>query len=101
MPRPNWSRALPLPLWILDDGKKFLRLSTLADVGAFLKHLPKERRLSDTWQVASRRLDDALANQDSAEDLSVTLQMAFQLERIEYRLDTEKIGPSRRARRPL
>jgi hypothetical protein len=33
LPRPNWSRPLlPRPLVILDDGKEFLRLSTLADV---------------------------------------------------------------------
>jgi hypothetical protein len=30
--RPNWSRPLPQPLIILDDGKEFLRLTTLADV---------------------------------------------------------------------
>jgi hypothetical protein len=43
MPRPNWSRPLPRPLTILDNGKEFLRLTTLADVCDFLKHILKRR----------------------------------------------------------
>jgi hypothetical protein len=34
----------------MDDGKEFPRLSKLADVRDFLKHIPKERRQFSTWQ---------------------------------------------------
>ncbi len=80
-PRPNWSRALPRPLSILDKGKEFLRLTTLADVHDFLKPIPKERQQQDTLQAVARRLDDAAAGRD----VSIALQMTFQLERIDYR----------------
>jgi hypothetical protein len=40
---------------ILDDGKEFLRLSTLADVRDFLRRAPKERRQFDSWQTVERR----------------------------------------------
>jgi hypothetical protein len=33
----------------MDSGKEFLRLSTLGDIGDFLKRLPKDRRHFDTW----------------------------------------------------
>ena len=75
-----------MPTYILDDGKEFLRLTTLADVRAFLSHLPKERRQNETWQVVVQRLEAAAAG-GSVDDLSIALQMAFQLERVEYRLD--------------
>jgi hypothetical protein len=55
--RPNWSRALPKPLIILDNGKEFLRLTTLADVRDFLKRTPKERRQFHTWQNVEAQLD--------------------------------------------
>jgi len=84
MPKPNWSRALPEPICILDDGKEFLRLTTLADVRGFLKHLPRERRQSYTWHVAVRRLEAAAVG-SNVDDLLTALQIAFQLERIEYR----------------
>jgi hypothetical protein len=59
-------------------------LTTLADVRGFLKHLPRELRQSYTWQVAVRRLEAAAVGGD-VDDLSVALQMMFQLERIQYR----------------
>ena len=48
MARPNWSRPLPRALSIVDDGKEFLRLTTLADVRDFLNRVPKERLQFDT-----------------------------------------------------
>ena len=78
--RPNWSRPLPTPLTI----PTIMDLVTLADVRTLLGHLPKEARAKSTWQVVERRLDAAAAG-GSVDDLSVALQMAFQLERIEYR----------------
>jgi hypothetical protein len=82
--RPNWSRSLPRPLSIVYNGKKFLRLTTLADVRDFLGHIPKERRQRNTWQQVETELKKAEANGDTAQ-VSIALQMALQLERIEYR----------------
>jgi hypothetical protein len=62
MPRPNWSRPLPRPLTILDNSREFLRLTTLADVRDFLKHIPKDRRQFDTWQHVAAELDKAVAS---------------------------------------
>ena len=83
MANPAWSRPLPRPLVILDDSKEFLRLTTLGDVRDFLKHIPKERREFDTWQTVTRRLEAAAAG-SSVDDVSIALQMALQLERVEY-----------------
>jgi hypothetical protein len=69
MPRPNWLRALPRPLSTLDDAKEFLRLTTLADVRDFLKHIPKERRQFDTWQHVERELKKAAAGGDTTASL--------------------------------
>jgi hypothetical protein len=84
-PRPNWSRPLPRALSLLDDGKEFLRLTTLGDVRDFLKRIPKERLQFDTWQAVSRRLDTASAG-GSIDDLSTALQMLLMLEGVESRL---------------
>jgi hypothetical protein len=65
LPRPNWSRALPRPLDILDEGKEFLRLTTLADVRDFLKHIPKERRQFNTWQHVEATLKQAATGGES------------------------------------
>jgi hypothetical protein len=51
----------------------------------FLKRVPKERRQFETWQTVARRMDVAAAG-GSVDDLSIALQMAFQLERIEYQM---------------
>ena len=59
-------------------------LKTLADVRDFIKHIPKERRQNDTWQVVARRLE-AAATGGSVDDVSIALQMAFQLERVEFK----------------
>ncbi|MGB6754634.1 MAG: hypothetical protein WBE71_19255 [Xanthobacteraceae bacterium] len=85
MPRPNWSRPLPRPLTILDDGKEFLRLTTLADVLDFLKRIPKERRQFETWQHVEAMLKQAAAGGDTTQ-VSVALQMVLQLEGVEYTL---------------
>ena len=58
-------------------------LVTLADVRALIGHLPKETRAKDTWQHVEAELKKAAAG-GSADDASIALQMAFQLERIEY-----------------
>ena len=84
MPRPNWSRALPRPLTILDDGKEFLRLTTLADVRDFLKHIPKDRLQFETWQSVKSALDEAAAGADP-KSLAVALQMVLTLENVECR----------------
>jgi hypothetical protein len=84
LPRPNYSRSLSQPIVILDDDKEFLRLTTLGDVGDFIKRLPKDRQHFDAWQVVNQRLDAAAAG-GSIEDLLIALQMAFRLEHIAYR----------------
>ena len=85
MPHPNWSRPLPQPICILDNGKQFLRLSTLADVRTLIRRIPKDRRTATAWLVVRRRLDDAADGRGSVDEVSVALRMAFQLERMESR----------------
>lgn len=79
--------ALPLPrlVCILDDGREFLRLSTLADVRDFLEHIPKQRRQFSTWQHVEAELEKAAADVDTAQ-LSIALRMMFQLESVEYQM---------------
>jgi hypothetical protein len=84
MPRPDWSRPLPRPLTILDNGKEFLRLTTLGDVRDFLKRIPKDRRQFDTWQHVAAELDKAAGGADTA-SLSIALQMVLMLENVECR----------------
>jgi hypothetical protein len=55
----------------------------------FIKHIPKERQQNNTWQVIARRLASAAGGGSSADEVSIALQMAFQLERIEYRKQTD------------
>ena len=50
---------MPQPIVILDNGKEFLRLTTLADVRDFLKRIPKERRQFETWQHVEATLKQA------------------------------------------
>jgi hypothetical protein len=83
MARPNRSRPLPRPIVILDDGKAFLRLSTIADVRDFLKHIPKARREFSTWQHVEAELNKAAAGTDTTQ-LSIALQMVLVLENVEY-----------------
>jgi len=87
-PRTDRSRALPQPLSIVDDGKEFLRLTTLAAVRDFLKHIPKDRRQFDTWQHVAAELDKAAAGGDTAQVL-IALQMVLMLEK-EYRLGNSR-----------
>jgi hypothetical protein len=79
------SRALPQPISIRDNGKEFLRLSTLADVRNFLKHVPEERRQFGTWKHVEAELEKAAAGADTTQ-LSIALQMVLSLESVEFRL---------------
>ena len=83
--RPTRSRALPRPLYILDDGKEFLRPTTLAGVRDFLKHIPKERRQRNTWQHVEAELEKAAVAGDTAQISISRCRWRLQLERIEYR----------------
>ncbi len=85
MPQPNWSRSLSEPLCILENGKEFLRLSTLAEIRTFINRFPKDRRTAHAWIVVTRRLDDAAIGRGGLDEVLIALQMAFQLEGIEYR----------------
>ena len=79
MPRPNWSRDLPRPLKI----PGVMDLKALADVRTLIGHLPKAVRARDTWQYVERELKKAAAGDDTSQ-ISIALQMALQLERVEY-----------------
>ena len=79
MPRPDWSRPLPRPLTI----PTVMDLVTLDDVRSLIGHLPKETRAKSTWQHVEAQLKQAAAGGDTMK-VSIALQMAFQLERIEY-----------------
>jgi hypothetical protein len=81
---PTGRVPLPRSLTILDNGKEFLRLTALADVRDFLKHIPKERRQFHTWQHVAAELDKAAAGADTA-SLSIALQMVLMLENVECR----------------
>jgi hypothetical protein len=59
-------------------------LKTLADVRTMIGHLPKAVRTRDTWRYVERELKKAAAGNDTSQ-ISVALQMALQLERIEYK----------------
>jgi hypothetical protein len=69
----------------MDNGKEFVRLSTLADVRDFLKHVPKERRQLSTWQHVEAELAKAAAGADATQ-LSVALRMVLRLENVEYQM---------------
>jgi hypothetical protein len=80
------AHPLPRPLTILDDGKEFLRLTTLADVRDFLGHIPKTCLQFDTWQCVKSELDKAAAG-DDPKGVSLALQMVLMLENVECRSD--------------
>ena len=80
MPRLNWSRSLPRPLKI----PGVVDLKTLADVRTMVGHLPKAVRAKNTWRYVERELKKAAAGNDTSK-ISVALQMALQLENVEYR----------------
>ena len=80
MPRPNWSRALPRPLVI----PKVMTLKTLADVRAFMRHLPVEHRKRPTWRHVAAELEQAAAGADTV-DVAVALRLALMLENVECR----------------
>jgi hypothetical protein len=90
--RPDWSRRLPKPLTIMDEqqvGKRIVRsklltLEALADVRAFMRHLPKERLAFDTWRTVSRHMDEAAAGGD-IELCAVSLRMVLTLKRVGVR----------------
>jgi hypothetical protein len=53
-----------------------LRLTTLADVRDFLKHIPKERLKFATWQCFKSKLDGAAVGADPRE-ASVALRLVL------------------------
>jgi hypothetical protein len=82
-PRPIRSRPLPRTLSIMDGGKEFARLSTLADVRDFLKHVPKATRDKETWQHVEAELNKAAAGGDTKQ-VSIALEIVLSLEGAEY-----------------
>ena len=80
MPRPNWSRPLPRPLVI----PGVMKLSTLADVRALMRHLPRATRKRDTWRHVADQLAEAARGGD-VNDAVAALRLVLTLERVEYR----------------
>ena len=74
--RPDWSRPLPRHLVI----PEVMTLRTLADVRAFLKHVPKAHHERPQWRVVKERLTGAAAGDIPVNDLAIALQMALQIE---------------------
>ena len=85
--RPDWSRPLPQPLTIPD----IMTIETLADVRVLIGHVPAERRKISTWQHVEKTLQ-ACADGDDVENVSVAMQLAFQLERVPYSVGKENKG---------
>jgi hypothetical protein len=81
LPRPNWSRPLPRPLCIIDKGKEFLRLATLADVRELMHHLPAERRKLNTWRHVAKQLAAAADGGDINEAV-IALRLVLRLEQV-------------------
>jgi hypothetical protein len=79
MPRQDWSHPLTRPLTI----PGVMKLRTLADVRTLIGHLPKAARAQDRWQYIQRELQQAAVTGD-AKQVSIALQMAMMLDRIEY-----------------
>ena len=75
---PDWS---PAPTAGLPG---VLTLKTLADVRKLLTHLPKDVRARSTWQHVAAELDKAARGEDTV-DVSVPLQMALGMERVDWR----------------
>jgi len=78
--RPDWSRPLPQTLTI----PGVMTLRTLADVRAFIGHVPKARRELNTWQIVTRALNEAAAGSEPMAALA-PLWIVLQLERVPFR----------------
>jgi hypothetical protein len=75
--RPAWSTPLPRPITI----PQVMTLKTLADVRKLISHIPKERRQLSTWQHVEKMLREG-----EPPDVSVTLQIVLQMERVPFTL---------------
>ena len=78
--RPNWSRLLPRKLTI----PGVMKLKTLADVRAFIGHVPKARRELDTWRHVISKIEEAARGGDVAH-AAVALRMVLSLENVPCR----------------
>jgi hypothetical protein len=78
--RPDWSRPLPRPLAI----PSLMKLQTLADVRALLRHLPAATRDKATWRYIADRLDEAGRGADAI-DVAVALRLVLALEGVPCR----------------
>ena len=78
--RPDWSTPLPRPITI----PEVMTLKTLADVRKLLGHIPKQRRQLETWRHVEKTLQGCASGEDDPANISVALQLVFQLERVPY-----------------
>jgi hypothetical protein len=82
MARADSSRPLPRSIVIPD----VMRIATLADVRELVqKHLPKHYRQQTPWRHVADELKAARKSGSTA-DVSVALQMALSLSRVEFRV---------------
>jgi len=77
----DWSRPLPRPLTI----PKVMTLSTLTDVRALMRHLPKDHGDRPAWRHVAAEIERAAAGVDVI-DVFVALRLALSIERVEYRM---------------
>jgi len=80
MPCPDWSRPLPRPLTI----PKVMRVATLADARALMRHLPHAHAQRPMWRHVAGELAKAAAGGDPAE-ASIALRLALMIEGVECR----------------
>jgi hypothetical protein len=78
--RPDYSRPLPRPLAI----PGVMKIKTLADVRALMRHLPKATRDKATWRYVADRLDEA-AGGAATIDVAVALRLVLALEGVACR----------------
>jgi hypothetical protein len=88
MPKRPVAGRLPRPIAILDQDdngvvlpdQQLPTLRRLADVRALLKRIPCQKREEATWQHVEASLHEG------PEATAVALQLAFQLEKLPYRM---------------
>jgi hypothetical protein len=78
--RPNWLRALPRALVIL----QVMTVRTLDDVRELMRHLPRGHREKATWQHVAAQLIRAANGADTV-DVAAALQMVLSMEGVEFR----------------
>ena len=59
---------------------KVMKLTTLADVREFMRHLPKDHREKSTWQHVEKQLNAAALGEVGTIDVAVPLQMVLSTE---------------------